>query len=109
MRAYLRQAVRRLHGAGAFSALPLGAEERQALVRLPKMRLSMFDFSEEDPQILGLGQAFNVSTLFSYFSEAAEAVDEGYLVTDTGKIWFGTSKAIRWLQDYFDDNEREPR
>jgi hypothetical protein len=65
------------------------------------------DFSEEERSFLNLlkphfTQAFSASLLFSYFSDAAHALTEGYVVADRiGRIRFCTSKAARWLEEYF--------
>jgi DNA-binding CsgD family transcriptional regulator len=49
-----------------------------------------------------LAQAFSTSRLLSYFSDAANLNDTGYIVTDpNGSILFATTKAIRWLTEYF--------
>jgi DNA-binding CsgD family transcriptional regulator len=70
------------------------------------------DFSEEERSILDLlkphlAQAFCTSQLFSYFSDAAHAFSEGYLVADAmGTIRFGTSKAVRWLEEYFGHRQK---
>jgi DNA-binding CsgD family transcriptional regulator len=69
------------------------------------------DFSEEERGILNLlkphfAQAFSASQLFSHFSDAAQGFTEGYLVADgMGRIRFCTSKAARWLQEYFDHRQ----
>jgi DNA-binding CsgD family transcriptional regulator len=65
------------------------------------------DFSEEERTILNLlkphlFQAFTTSKLFSYFRDASDAGDYGYVVADAkGRIRFCTSKAVAWLQEYF--------
>ena len=69
------------------------------------------DFSEEERGILNLlkphfTQAFSASQLFSHFSDAAQAFAEGYLIADgMGRIRFCTSKAARWLEEYFDHRQ----
>jgi DNA-binding CsgD family transcriptional regulator len=69
------------------------------------------DFSEEDRSILDLlkphsTKAFSTSQLFSYFSDAAQAFGEGYVVADgMGRIRFCTTKAARWLEEYFDHRQ----
>jgi DNA-binding CsgD family transcriptional regulator len=69
------------------------------------------DFSEEDRLILNLlkphlTQAFSTSQLFCYFSDATHAFIEGYVVADgAGRIRFCTSKAAKWLAEYFDDRQ----
>jgi DNA-binding CsgD family transcriptional regulator len=69
------------------------------------------DFSEEERSMLNLlkphlEQAFCVSQLFSYFSDAADAFAQGYVVADgMGRIRFCTSKAARWLEEYFDHRQ----
>jgi hypothetical protein len=68
---------------------------------------SRCDFSEEDRSILNLlmphlAQAFSTSKLFSHFSDAANLKETGYIVADpNGSILFSTTKAIRWLTEYF--------
>lgn len=69
------------------------------------------DFSEEERSILNLlkpyfAQASSASQLFSYFSDTAHALSEGYLVADgLGRIRFCTSKAAKWLQEYLDHRQ----
>ena len=71
------------------------------------------DFSEEDRLVFGLlkphvGRAFNTSKLVAYFSGVSEAVDQGYLVADAAwRIRFATSKASRWLREYFGRNQND--
>src|SRR5262249_34685689 len=71
------------------------------------------DFSEEDRLVFGLlkphvGRAFNASKLVAYFSGVSEAVDQGYLVADAAwRIRFATSKASRWLREYFGRNQND--
>ena len=53
-------------------------------------------------------RAFNTSKLVAYFSGVGEAVDQGYLVADAAwRIRFATSKASRWLQEYFGRNQND--
>jgi DNA-binding CsgD family transcriptional regulator len=69
------------------------------------------DFSEEERSILDLlkphlTQAFSASQLFSYFSDATDTFIDGYIVADrAGRIRFCTSKAARWLAEYFDSQQ----
>ena len=69
------------------------------------------DFSEEERLLFRLlkphvVRAFNTSKLVAYFSGVGEAVDQGYLVADVAwRIRFATSKASRWLQEYFGRNQ----
>jgi DNA-binding CsgD family transcriptional regulator len=71
------------------------------------------DFSEEDRLLFELikphvVRAFNTSKLVAYFSGVGEAVDQGYLVADAAwRIRFATSKASRWLQEYFGRNQND--
>jgi DNA-binding CsgD family transcriptional regulator len=71
------------------------------------------DFSEEDRLMFGLlkphvVRAFNTSKLVAYFSGVGEAVDQGYLVADAAwRIRFATSKARRWLHEYFGRNQND--
>jgi len=71
------------------------------------------DFSEKDRLMFGLlkphvVRAFNTSKLVAYFSGVGEAVDQGYLVADAAwRIRFATSKASRWLQEYFGRNQND--
>lgn len=68
---------------------------------------SRTDFSEEERSLLDLlkphlTQALRASKLFSYYSDAVDAVTQGYLVADAGgKILFCTDKGLRWLEEYF--------
>ena len=71
------------------------------------------DFSEEDRVMFRLlkphvVRAFNTSKLVAYFSGVSEAVDQGYIVADSAwRIRFATSKARRWLQEYFGGNQND--
>jgi DNA-binding CsgD family transcriptional regulator len=66
------------------------------------------DFSEDDRLMFGLlkplARAFNTSKLVAYFSGVSEAVDQGYLAW---RIRFATSKASRWLREYFGRNQND--
>jgi DNA-binding CsgD family transcriptional regulator len=97
---------------------PLAIRDQLAFITLgglPQLGLALNrarrDFSEEERRILNLlkphlTQAFSASQLFSHFSDAAQAFAEGYLVADgMGRIRFCTTKAARWLEEYFDHRQ----
>jgi DNA-binding CsgD family transcriptional regulator len=96
---------------------PLTFDHQLAFItlgELPQLGVALnrsgMDFSEEERSILNvlkphLFQAFTTSRLFSYFSDAADAVNHGYVVADRrGRILFATTKAIGWLEEYFGQN-----